>query len=260
MGKVLIFEMTREEAEEAFRKTDLAIIPIGATEQHGPHLPMGTDAIIAQEMAKRVGERTGAVVTPCIPFGYSKYHMPFRGTITIRPQLIIELLKEIGKSLAAHGIKKIVILNGHMGNANTLGAAAAVIQDEIGVRVAVCDYIYVTDEVSKEITGRDLPSITVDPIKAYDGWEGHAAGKETDGVLAVRPDLVHLDKAVNSSPAKQVVERTRSKGFYTLMDDVRKIAPTAWWGSVEGVSKEEAERFYNMTADRIVDRIKKIFG
>ena len=98
-------------------KTDcIAVIPIGAIEQHGPHLPLGTDWIIAREMGERLAKRLGAYLLPALCYGNSQEHMGFKGTISLRPSTLALVIEDIVLSLSHHGIKKIVIFSAHGGN------------------------------------------------------------------------------------------------------------------------------------------------
>ena len=102
------------EAEEAIAASGgVAIVPIGSVEQHSLHLPLGTDSYVAITLAEDAGEQTGAVVTPPVWFGWSPHHMVRPGTITIRPEVMADLTYDIIKSLAHHGLTKIVLINGH---------------------------------------------------------------------------------------------------------------------------------------------------
>ena len=102
--------------EVASSGTEIAILPIGAIEQHGRHLPLGTDWLIADQVAKKLGERLNAYVLPALPYGNSQEHMGFTGTITLRPQTLALIIEDIVLSLRHHGIKNMVVLSSHGGN------------------------------------------------------------------------------------------------------------------------------------------------
>ncbi|TRO48691.1 creatininase family protein [Candidatus Bathyarchaeota archaeon] len=82
---VRLHEISWSEAKELFQETDVAILPVGSTEQHGPHNPLGTDHLVAEALSKVVGERTGVPVLPIIPVGISEHHRQFPGTLWVRP-------------------------------------------------------------------------------------------------------------------------------------------------------------------------------
>ena len=128
-------KMTRPEVEKYLEKEDIILFPVGSTEQHGKHLPLDNDAFSAFEIAKRVSEKTGVIYTPVMPFGYSKHHMNFAGSITLETQTLVKVYKEVCKSLIKHGFKKIVIMNGHGGNTSWISQAQSELFYETGIRV-----------------------------------------------------------------------------------------------------------------------------
>ncbi len=113
-------ELSWPEAEEKLKKVDVALLPVGAIEQHGPHLPLDTDAFDAEYLAKRVAEKCSnpkPFVLPLIPYGVSYHHDDFMGTISVSNETLSKIVYEIGINLARQGIKKLVIINGHGDNA-----------------------------------------------------------------------------------------------------------------------------------------------
>ncbi len=129
----LLAKMTWQEAETLFQETDIAIIPVGSTEQHGPGLPLDNDAYLAEKFAHAVAEqlwpKVKTVVTPLVSYGVSPHHMSFAGTITLQHETFIELIVDIGMSLAKHGAKKLVIMNSHGGNTPALSIALRKLHD-----------------------------------------------------------------------------------------------------------------------------------
>lgn len=108
--------------------SDIVILPVGSTEQHGPHLPLGTDALIAEGIAKMVGERLKADVAPVLSYGLSEHHMEFRGTMTVTPPNYVHFIMDLLDALARHGYSKIVVINGHGGNIGGLTTAIQAFQ------------------------------------------------------------------------------------------------------------------------------------
>ena len=125
-------KLTWQEAQALFKETDIAIIPVGSQEQHGPALPLDNDSFQAQEFADLVADKLWpkikTVVAPLISYGVSPHHMPFSGTITLRHETFIDLIVDVGKSLAKHGAKKIIVMNSHGGN--TAGTDVVTQQEE----------------------------------------------------------------------------------------------------------------------------------
>jgi creatinine amidohydrolase len=115
--------MTWPEVEEYLRRSQGVIIPIGATEQHGPTGLIGTDAICAETLAWKVGELADAVVGPTLAIGMSEHHMCFPGSVTLRPTTLIAVLRDVILSLARHGFRRFFVVNGHGGNTASINAA-----------------------------------------------------------------------------------------------------------------------------------------
>lgn len=114
-GKVRTAEMTWREVEEAVQRGAAAIVPMGSTEEHGPHSPTG-DYVIADVIAERVARETGDVMIPTIPFSYSEYFRHYPGTITLQPETMRLLVKDTVECLLDQGFRHVILLNGHKGN------------------------------------------------------------------------------------------------------------------------------------------------
>jgi creatinine amidohydrolase len=175
-------EISWVEAEKRLKTCKTAIIPLGSVEQHGPHLPLGTDWIIAQELAKRISEKTGAAVLPVLPFGYAEYHMDFPGTLTLTQDHLREVMLDVCRSVLKSGIKRILFVNGHGGNLASLRSVCLKLREEFGVLCAVAQWFDIFDEV--------------------EGWKAteHGGMIETCLMMGIRPDLVDLRKAIVPLP------------------------------------------------------------
>lgn len=113
LPSVWIQELTWEMVANYLKKDDIAIIPAGSTEEHGPAGPLGVDAYAAIALAEDAAKKSGVLVTPPVWFGDSSHHSAFAGTISLKPATLIEVIKDISRSLAKNGFKKILIINGH---------------------------------------------------------------------------------------------------------------------------------------------------
>ncbi|MEX2540637.1 MAG: creatininase family protein [Trueperaceae bacterium] len=109
--------MSWPEAGEAFRQDPVVLIPMGTIEQHGPHLPMAADTIVAETVALAAASSTASVLTPAIPFGYCANSRNFPGTVTLPSQLLAELVQHTIGSLAQHGARRFILVNNHRSNA-----------------------------------------------------------------------------------------------------------------------------------------------
>lgn len=183
---IQLAELTWPEIEAARDEGSITIVPLGAVEQHGPHLPVETDYRMAAAVAERAArqasdEGTPTLVTPPVWTGYSPHHMDFPGTITLRVQTFIELLTDVATSLWHHGFRKILLLNGHGGNANPLGTVVQKLRFEHDVFVAGATYWSFASAYIPEWR------------KSGPGGIDHACEMEACLMLHVRPELVKPD-------------------------------------------------------------------
>ncbi|WP_313691257.1 creatininase family protein [Halorarum halobium] len=126
----LLHERTTTEAGDLFEdEVEVAVLPTGSVEQHGPALPLGTDFLAAEAVARGL-DREDAVVLPTVPVGVSAHHRQFDGTLWAEPETFEDYVGEILASVASHGVRKLVVANGHGGNADALSRAARRLRDE----------------------------------------------------------------------------------------------------------------------------------
>ena len=160
VNEYLLSKMTWPEVEEILKETDIAIVPIGSTEQHGTALPVDNDAYIATEfstrLAERIWERIKVVVTPTINFGFSPHHMQFKGTITLSEKTLANMIVEICQSLVHHGFHKIVLINGHGGNSTAIENALHKMNGTLKAHVFSVEWWRFAADVIKDVASRPL--------------------------------------------------------------------------------------------------------
>lgn len=173
--------MTWPEFAEVRERIRVALQPVGATEQHGPNMTFETDTRIAHALAQRLAAAVHplAIVLPPLPFGVSYHHLGFPGTLSISEASLHSVLIDIARSLAQHGIHKLVFVNGHMGNMAALNTLGTRLRYDIGVEAATMFYFHqAADTIAQHVkTTR---------------W-GHACEIEASVGLAVAPDTVRRD-------------------------------------------------------------------
>ncbi|HDI75036.1 MAG TPA: creatininase family protein [Thermoprotei archaeon] len=130
MKKYDLSQMTYEEARNYFKEKDLAILPIGSVEQHGKQNPLGTDYLIAYRLALEAAKKTEIITLPPIPFGISSHHRHFPGTIYISEAHFKDYVRDVCLSLKRHGVRKILVINGHGGNLCSLMSLARELKRE----------------------------------------------------------------------------------------------------------------------------------
>jgi creatinine amidohydrolase len=186
--KVQLSEYSWPEVKELRERDPVVIVPVGAFEQHGHHLPLMVDWFLSSQVASRAAEEasragTPTVVTPPVWTGYSPHHMDFPGTITLDAATFNALLSNIARSLAAHGFRRLLFLNGHGGNANLIRSTVQTLRFEHDVDIAAASY---WDFALPEITAWRKSDI---------GGINHACEMETSLMLALREDLTHVELA-----------------------------------------------------------------
>lgn len=175
-------EMTSPEIAEALKTARLALIPVGATEQHGPNLATATDYRVAHAYAQRIAAAVHprAIVLPPVPFGLSYHHLGFSGTITFRAETFIAICTDIARSLSANGVQHLLFVNGHMGNVAILNVVTTKIHYELGLQAATSFYF----------------NQAADRMKLHGKTSrfGHACEIETSVMMALCPQLVRTDR------------------------------------------------------------------
>jgi creatinine amidohydrolase len=183
--------MNWPEAKEYLSKNDIVIFPVGSNEQHGPANPLGTDHLIARSIAEDAAKQTGVLCLPVVPFGVSSHHKQFSGTIFISPQGFKKYVKDVCLSLEYLGIRKIVVVNGHGGNLAALSDLARELRKK-GVFMSVFQWWHASPKLLPDIFSPDE--------------RRHAGAEETSMNLALHPNLVSMDKALDEAPRRHIVQ------------------------------------------------------
>ncbi|MEL7234121.1 MAG: creatininase family protein [Chloroflexota bacterium] len=182
-------EMTGPQVAGMLNVTDVLLLPLGAIEAHGAHLPLGTDNFEARENCRRAAlelDKLGCpvVIGPVIPFGTSSFHMGFAGTITLKPETFIAVVREVCLSLYETGFRQFAFVHGHDGNLP-------------GMMVAAQEVVDHTPDAKAMVLNWLTPlSKVYHTIQESKQQEGHGGEGETSRILVTHPELVHLDKAV----------------------------------------------------------------
>ena len=219
---------------------ELAIIPVGSLEQHGPHLPVMTDWAIAAELGRRVAEMTGAFLVPALPISTCREQMGKKGSVWIEPMTFYRMMTDIILSLKLQGFRKVGILQCHGG-------------------------IFVMTPLVRDLNARHNPDLMVAlvdsgvysaPLRAEGILESsaelHAGESETSKILAIAPETVHMDKAVDFVPD---VPRP-----YLSYGSIYRASPTGVWGEATRATAEKGEKIFRRSAEIAVEELNKAFA
>jgi creatinine amidohydrolase len=222
-----IINMTRDEVKAAIKEFPVAILPMGATEQHGHHLPLGVDIFLAEGISRKLSEQTGALLLPSLPFGYSWVWRDIPGTVSLQQHHVEAVIKDVAHSVERYGIKMLVLVNGHDANNASMKYATRELADELDIPV-----IYLFYPNFNKIMEEHCESPT---------WHGmiHACEFETSLMLALKPELVDMNKAVREYPEKP---RLYGKSSISLGD----LSKSGVYGDATLATKEKGEAMLNL--------------
>jgi len=183
--------MSWTEIKEAVNKDPKLriIIPVGSIEQHGPHLPLRTDSIIAEDVSKKLVNRLPSIMFPTLTIGYSLEHMGFPGTVSLMPHTFLSMIGEVADCLSKSGFRTLILINGHGGNRALLDSSITSIK-HTHPELELYSFT-ILDIARKKFTHLR---------KSPPGMIGHADELETSMMLAIHPDLVQISKVISEEP------------------------------------------------------------
>lgn len=189
MSHLVTETATLPEVEAFLRRHPYAVLPLGSTEQHGPHLPLATDTLLAAAFARRMAEKSGGLVLPPVHLGYSWTWRDLPGTLTLRLDTFLALTRDVAESLARSGVRALCTVTGHEANRGPLKYA---LRERIvdHVDIAVLNLFY--PGMDRILQDADTP--------AWHAGILHAEEVETSMMLATHPDLVRMERAVRDYP------------------------------------------------------------
>jgi len=245
----LLRELTWPEAEKRLEEVDVALLPVGSIEQHGPHLPLDSDAFDAEYLAHKVAEKCSdpkPLVLPLIPYGVSYHHEGFSGTISISPDTLSQLVYEIGMGAARQGITKLLIINGHGGNSPALNFAAQMINRDAHIFTCVD---------TGETSDPDVDALAETPNDV------HAGEIETSTTLAVRPDQVRMEKARTFIPqfSSRYLNFT-SKRRVNWYAHTARISPDGVLGDPTKASRDKGKQIWDLMITNLVELVEDLKG
>jgi creatinine amidohydrolase len=245
MARRSIYDLTSPEVAELVGRSGVVVMPFGSVEQHGPHLPCGTDTMAADLVAAELAQILDAIVVPAGQYGVTPIHAGHPGTISLKRDVFESYLSNLCEEMVAMGARTFVFVNWHEGNIASLDAVATDLQSSNEVVVITAHACY-----------------TAQRIYAPAGGElTHGGGIETLAVLAHDPDLARLEEIrepTRPDGAAELDAMRRSREVYGYITDVTEIADEGWYGNPAWADEERAARFATSVADEIATTVESI--
>jgi creatinine amidohydrolase len=230
----------------------VVVLPVGTTEQHGPHLPLATDYLTAGTIARAAVEQVypDALVMEPVPYSFNEHHMDYPGTIHIDVHTIIDYVAAIGTSVAHHGFRHIVLFNGHGSNVPFLDVAARMITNRTSAVCALASWWSLL--APEDLAWRESP---------FPGGFSHGCEAETSLLLHITPDLVDMSKAVRTIDEVQTSEHVwwdlqRSSGVL-FQEFFSRNTPTGVIGDATVATEEKGRLLFEAATRRLASFLQE---
>ena len=258
-GPATLVEMSGPEVQEALKHTDVILIPVGAIEDHGAQLPLGTDAMEAREVCRLTAVRLVAlgcpvVIGPVIPFGASSFHLGFPGTVSISATTLITLLKEICLSLYQGGFRNFILIHGHDGNLPSMMVAAQEIVNAT------------TDATAVVLNWMVELSKVYHTIQTSKKGESHGGEGETSRLLVTHPELVHPENGTAFYLDPKALRKIQSPehmktggGIYYGVRSYKALTPYGSIGDPKLAKPETGDKGYAAIVEWLSQVIRRDF-
>jgi creatinine amidohydrolase len=239
--KRFIEEMNAVEVRKTVNEKTIAILVFGACENHGDHLPFGSDFIFPTEIAKRLATKVNnVIVLPAIPYGVSLHHDQFQMTMSINPETLVGIISDLLSSLIQNKIRRVLIINGHDGNIGPIEVAARSIKNKHPEMTIACleSWWILVGQLKKDL---------------FEVWSGlgHGGEAETSAILAVRPDLVNME----SAPKEVIPKLPENIRIFWKFDELTSTGAT---GAPQKASIEKGNEILQMLEDLLLSFIKEM--
>lgn len=249
---MLLYNLTWEEVSKLDQQM-VVIAPFGAVEQHSYHLPLGTDSILAEAIAQRLEKQMPerVLILPVMWLGCSRHHMDFPGSLTAEIDTFVEAGEELVASMAAHGFRNFILLNGHGGNISKISVIAEKLRYRPGPLLKVVGITY------WHLIEKEIQSIRETPL----GGMGHACELETSMMLATHPELVRRERMEVDGPS-QVSEFEEkdmfAPGSVSVTRTFKELSRHGGVGDPRTASAEKGERIFAAITDKLARVVEEI--
>ncbi|MCX8103902.1 MAG: creatininase family protein [Candidatus Bipolaricaulota bacterium] len=229
------------QARRLFQSSTVALVPVGSTEQHGPHLPLGTDFLTAHALAQSVARALNLICTPVIPVGVSEHHRQFWGTLWVSPETFRRYMKEIAQSIASHGARRLVFVNGHGGNNASLQEICRELRAE---HIFAVLWAWWLDPEVQKLTN-----------ELFRSRGTHAGAIETSIVLAIDSSLVDRDQIEAAARGASEVFATTKDGAQLPWDTIDFSQSGATLDPREA-SQEAGQKIFQRACERLIALVR----
>ncbi|RLG51730.1 MAG: creatininase family protein [Thermoproteota archaeon] len=228
------WEKSWRQLEDALEECDVAILPVGSVEQHGPALPVGADYLASWRIAEAVAERAGVPALAPVPYGVSAHHKDFPGTVYVSPEAFKAYLRDVLYSLWEQGVRKLLVVNGHGGNSAVLRELALEARIELSMTVLVAEWWHVSAELS-----------LFKPEERH-----HAGAEESSLMMHLAPELVDESLIVDGPlPEAAPVSEVKTTG---------EVTKTGVIGLAKTASREKGERVFELVVSKLAEVVEKM--
>jgi len=250
-------ECTTEELAEMDKSGSLVFVPIGAIEQHGAHLPVGTDSLILGRLLERLAASASfpghtVLIGPLIPVGKSNEHADFAGTISFSTRTAMAVLTDYCASIRRHGFDRFIFINSHGGNTDLLNVLSRDLRIELDAEFFVFDWWFTTfwNDILAEIQ------------ESGDYGVFHACELETSLMLAIRPDLVDMAKAQDEYPDPHLMHNRHVsiKGPIIPGWKTKDVSNKGVIGAPSFASAEKGARFLDYAAAKLGEMLAEVLS
>ncbi|UTF53314.1 creatininase family protein [Natronosalvus rutilus] len=231
----LLAEQTTTVAADALEAAEVAVLPTGSTEQHGPALPLGMDHMAAQAFARTAADREDAVVLPTVPVGVSVHHRQFDGTLYVTEETFERYVRETLSSVTEHGVRKAVVVNGHGGNSAALNRVARTLRDEETAFAPPWNWWDGVGDLADDL---------------FDENGGHADAMESSVLWHVREDLIQPDRLEEAESGASEGWGEAVHGANVGFDTI-DFSETGAVGKPTQADPEKGERLFEAASDEL---------
>lgn len=244
-------ELSVPDIEQLDRDRTVLVLPIGSVEQHGRHLPLGTDTLLVMSVCCAAAERLAGKVAVLPPpwYGFSPHHMRFAGTVTLRAETLIALVEDVVASVVAHGFRRLLVVNGHGGNVGLIDVLSSTLGHKFRgkSRIATLTYFQLARDAIAKLR------------KSQPGGMGHACEFETAMMQHIRPKLVAIDRAKVTYPqtgsaylSTDLLGGSRARTYHDFSD----LSESGTLGDPTLASPEAGARFHAAVVEELVGFIE----